>query len=284
MKTNLLRKLKICNKIFLIFALTIFFANSWIYTKAAEEKGCKNGEDICIQDCDWSFSGQCVVTTEEIEEDGKEITRIMEIPMGGENEFEDGRVTDKYTDSEGNEYYRTGTVNIDEEVTYISDWKTAEEYEKELDDLNSPEGTWNELEDSGEGDKFIYTLLQPLPQEGKDLQENVTLEEYLAWVYGFALTLAGFLAVMMIVIGGVEYIISGANESMKSAANKRIWGAIWGLVLVMAAYIILYTINPSLVDFGSNLFFNDETRWDENSDSNIGDFNDTTTDTGDMPS
>ena len=258
MKTKFLKKLKICNKIFLIFVLALFFANSWIYTKAAEEKGCENGEDICIQDCEWAFSGQCVVKTTKIEEDGKDIIRVTEVPIVEEGEDEDGRVTDKYTDNEGNEYYRIGTVNIDEQVTSISEWKTPEEYEQALNDLNSPEGSWNELEDSEGDNNFIYTLLQPLPQEGEDLQENVTLEEYLTWVYKFVLALAGFLAVMMIVIGGVEYIISGANENMRGEAKKRISNAIWGLVMALAAYLVLYTINPSLVDFENNKFFEEE--------------------------
>lgn len=108
------------------------------------------------------------------------------------------------------------------------------------------------------GEKFIYTLLQPLPQEGKDLHENVTLKEYLTWAFRFTLALAGFLAVMMIVIGGVEYIISGANEGARTEANKRIWGAISGLVMALVAYLVLYTINPSLVDFENNQFFKEK--------------------------
>ena len=115
----------------------------------------------------------------------------------------------------------------------------------------------------GEGDssgkKFIYTLLQPLPQEGEDLKENVTLKQYLTWAFRFTLALAGFLAVMMIVIGGVEYIISGANESSRSDAKKRINSAISGLVLALVSYLVLYTINPSLVDFNNNQFFKEKT-------------------------
>ena len=107
--------------------------------------------------------------------------------------------------------------------------------------------------------KFIYTLLQPLPQEGEDLKENVTLEEYLTWAFRFTLALAGFLAVMMIVIGGVEYIISGANESMRGEAHKRISNAIYGLILALVSYLVLYTINPNLVDFNNNQFFNEKT-------------------------
>ena len=281
-----------------VFVLTLFFVFSRVYAETTE-----------IKNCDWSLSGQCVVTTKEFEEDGKKITRTMEIPMSNEDEIDaDGRVTDKYTDSDGKEYYRTGTADINEKVTFtnVNDWKTSEEYNKALDDINSPGGTFNknQLEDGGSGEKFTYTLLQSLPKEGTDLSENVTLEQYLTWAFRFVLALAGFLAVMMIVIGGVEYIISGASESMRGEAKKRIENAIWGLVMALVSYLVLYTINPSLVNFEDNQFFkteettnsentrdntndttnnNDETRWNENSDSNIGDFNDTTTDMGDIP-
>ena len=60
---------------------------------------------------------------------------------------------------------------------------------------------------------------------------------------------------MMIVIGGVEWIISGASESMRSEAKKHINGAITGLIMALVAYLVLYTINPSLVNFEDNWFF-----------------------------
>ena len=108
---------------------------------------------------------------------------------------------------------------------------------------------------------FTYTLLQPLPVEGGYLKDNknVTLKDYLTWVFRFVLALAGFLAVMMIVIGGVEYIISGASEAMRGEAKKRIENAIWGLVMALVSYLVLYTINPSLVDLENNRFFKAKT-------------------------
>ena len=183
---------------------------------------------------------------------------------------------------------------------------STNEYVKKVNDLLESDPKYIIKDGKYQGDtsggKFTYTLLQPLPREGGDLSENVTLEEYLTWAFRFALALAGFLAVMMIVIGGVEYIISGANESSRSDAKKRINNAISGLVLALVSYLVLYTINPSLVDFNNNKFFkkktttsdtnsntnnsttsDDETRWNEDSTSNIGDFNDTITDTGDVP-
>ena len=144
------------------------------------------------------------------------------------------------------------------------------------------------------GDKFTYTLLQSLPKEGTDLSENVTLEEYLTWAFRFVLALAGFLAVMMIVIGGVEYIISGASESMREEAKKRIENAIWGLVMALVSYLVLYTINPSLVNFEDNCFFKDcdtKTTTSDGSNSkggndgkgsNVGDINKGVTDVKDL--
>ena len=102
-------------------------------------------------------------------------------------------------------------------------------------------------------------FLQPLPSSNGPLTKDVTIERYLTWAFRFTLALAGFLAVMMIVIGGVEYIISGANEGMRSEAHKRISNAIYGLILALVSYLVLYTINPNLVDFKNNSFLNGET-------------------------
>lgn len=125
-----------------------------------------------------------------------------------------------------------------------------------LKDFNNSNSTI--LKNSGSGN-FTYTLLQPLPTEGRPLNENVTLTEYLTWIYRFTLAMAGFLAVLMIVIGGVEYIASGANEKLRSDAHSRIENALWGLALALAAYLILYTINPKLVNFENNEFFKEKT-------------------------
>ncbi|KKT20056.1 MAG: hypothetical protein UW04_C0037G0008, partial [Parcubacteria group bacterium GW2011_GWB1_43_8] len=180
--------------------------------------------------------------------------------------------------------------NIKETISDIQEEESgSDEYTKKVEDLleSEPEYIIKDGKYQGDtsGEKFTYTLLQSLPKEGDDLSENVTLEEYLTWAFRFALALAGFLAVMMIVIGGVQYIISGASESMRGEAKKRIENAIWGLVMALVSYLVLYTINPSLVDFENNQFFKEkETTTSEssfessnnntgndNSSSNVGD-------------
>ncbi len=73
-----------------------------------------------------------------------------------------------------------------------------------------------------------------------------TLTEYLSFIFPVAIGLAATLAIIMIVIGGLEYILSPV-PGKKEEGKKRIIEAIWGLILALAAYLILNTINPDLV-------------------------------------
>lgn len=99
-----------------------------------------------------------------------------------------------------------------------------------------------------------YELLAPLPGEGlADETVEVGFSDYLSWIFKFALLAAAFLAVIQITIGGVQYTIGGASESARSDAKKRIEQAIWGLLLALAAVLILYTINPDLVKNGFSI-------------------------------
>ncbi|MCR4283989.1 MAG: pilin [Parcubacteria group bacterium] len=91
---------------------------------------------------------------------------------------------------------------------------------------------------------FAYELLEPLPGLN---ETDVTLSSYLSWLFPFALTVTAVLAVVMIVIGGLQ-LAGGGSEGLKTAGKKRIESAIYGLLLAVSAYLILYTINPNLVN------------------------------------
>ncbi len=99
-------------------------------------------------------------------------------------------------------------------------------------------------------DSASAVLLAPLPYSG-DAEKNPG--GYIEAIYKLSIGIAGVLAVLMIVIGGIEYIASAANPSLKESAKKRIWAAIGGLLLALSAYIILNTINPKLVGFDFKL-------------------------------
>lgn len=73
------------------------------------------------------------------------------------------------------------------------------------------------------------------------------LPEYIAGIYNFGLMVAGFLAMVMIMIGGFMYIAAGGNQTIIGKAKERIFNALIGLVILLLSYTILNTINPELV-------------------------------------
>ncbi|QQG42703.1 MAG: hypothetical protein HYW15_00550 [Candidatus Giovannonibacteria bacterium] len=94
-----------------------------------------------------------------------------------------------------------------------------------------------------------YNLLQPLPHTGQSVGDFPT---YVGRIIPFILGLAAVLAVVMITIGGIEYAISEAVDA-KADAKDRIIQAILGLLLALASWLILWTINPDLVNLKLNI-------------------------------
>src|SRR3989338_2000735 len=96
-----------------------------------------------------------------------------------------------------------------------------------------------------------YTPLAPLP--GTTNEEGETdIQTYIPGIFKLAIGIAGVLAVLMIIIGGVEYITTDAIQG-KSEGKARIQNALWGLVLVLVSWILLYTVNPKLTVFNLNV-------------------------------
>jgi hypothetical protein len=70
---------------------------------------------------------------------------------------------------------------------------------------------------------------------------------YLTTAYTFSIILAAFFAIVFIVYSAVQYIISRGDTSKISEAKDRITSAVYGLLLLIGAALILKTINPALV-------------------------------------
>ncbi len=87
-----------------------------------------------------------------------------------------------------------------------------------------------------------YELLAPVGS----LSGCVDLGKYLAGVFQSAIGIAGILAVIMIVVCGIQLMAAG-SVSGKSAAKECITNAIFGLLLAIGSWLILNTINPFLV-------------------------------------
>ncbi len=70
--------------------------------------------------------------------------------------------------------------------------------------------------------------------------------DFVSRFYKIALGVVGGAALGVLVYGAILWTVSGAISS-KQDAMEWIWAAIWGIVLLLGAYLILNTINPDLV-------------------------------------
>lgn len=98
-----------------------------------------------------------------------------------------------------------------------------------------------------------YVVLAPLPGIGDAASGGkTTLETYLPNAFNLMVGVAAALAFIMITWGGVMYATSDALSS-KTDGKKFIEDAVWGLLLVIGAWIILNTINPQILNFNLSL-------------------------------
>src|SRR3990167_10753943 len=91
-----------------------------------------------------------------------------------------------------------------------------------------------------------YTMLAPIPQLATE-GEKTNAVTYVTGLFKLAIGLAGALAVVMIIYAGIKYMSTDAFSG-KEEAKGVIENALWGLGLAIAAWLILYTINPKLVE------------------------------------
>ncbi|HEY0220969.1 MAG TPA: hypothetical protein VGC58_01970, partial [Candidatus Paceibacterota bacterium] len=89
-----------------------------------------------------------------------------------------------------------------------------------------------------------YQFLAPLPIEGNPSN----LSDYIPGIIKLAIGIAAVMAFVMITFGGIKYATTDAISG-KDEGRKHIWDAVIGLVLVLGAYAILYTINPKILEF-----------------------------------
>lgn len=98
--------------------------------------------------------------------------------------------------------------------------------------------------------KYEYSLLEGIPGFA-EAGTSVDFPVYIMYLYNFGIWTIGICAMFMIALGGYMYLTSAGNTSGTGKAKGIITDAIVGLVLALASYLILYTINPDLVKFNS---------------------------------
>jgi hypothetical protein len=103
----------------------------------------------------------------------------------------------------------------------------------------------------GEGE--TYELLAPLPIFGKIFNASgKSFGDYLSIMFTFLVSFAGVLAVVMLIFGGIQYMSTDSLSGTESGRAKMTQ-AIYGLIIVLASYVILNTVNPNLVKFNFSI-------------------------------
>lgn len=100
-----------------------------------------------------------------------------------------------------------------------------------------------------------YTLLEPLPDlsgTGKAPITSVNLGDYFQYAFNLLIALAAVAAVFMIVWGGFLYVTSDSWQK-KNDGWHYFTNAIYGLLMVLGAFLILRTVNPKLVSFPTSI-------------------------------
>lgn len=91
-----------------------------------------------------------------------------------------------------------------------------------------------------------YPLLEKIPGTANLSGNN--LSGYLSAVYKVALIVVTLSAVFMLSVGGFMYLTSAGNTSSIGTAKGIIYDSLIGLVIALSAWLILYIINPDLIE------------------------------------
>lgn len=106
-------------------------------------------------------------------------------------------------------------------------------------------------------EKVCYISLAPGAFDGATPSTG-NLSSFLNTVFKFGIAIAVALTLIMIIWGGIMYMTTDA-WSQKEAGKEKIINALWGLGMALISWLLLYTINPDLVNFGSNRLLNSNT-------------------------
>jgi len=78
--------------------------------------------------------------------------------------------------------------------------------------------------------------------------DTTNIAELIRAIYNYGIGIIGILAAVVLMVGGVLWIVAGGNTTQIGEAKAWIGAALTGLVLALTSYLILSTVNPALVN------------------------------------
>ncbi len=142
-------------------------------------------------------------------------------------------------------YNSLGNVTIVARASGYVDGSTVITVVRDLPAQTPPAGTTPTATEGGNSE-LNYKLLEPIENISSFDASNSSFANYLNTMIKIFIGLCAVLAMVMIVVGGLEYMTTELI-SHKDEGKKRITEALFGLLLALGAYMILNTINPDLL-------------------------------------
>lgn len=83
---------------------------------------------------------------------------------------------------------------------------------------------------------------------GKAIGEN-SIGEYIREIYSYAIGIVGIIAAVVLMWGGLNWLTAGGDQGRITEAKAWIGASITGLIIALTSYLILFTVNPDLINF-----------------------------------
>lgn len=128
--------------------------------------------------------------------------------------------------------------------------KTTDQFGKDICVNTGAGATQTEIGAGQNVSNYNLSVQIPCREFGNGTCPNASsgIAEYVARLYQFSLMIVGLLALGGLVYGALKYTLSAGNIVSQQDAKDQIFAAIYGILILLGAYLILYTINPELVN------------------------------------
>lgn len=79
--------------------------------------------------------------------------------------------------------------------------------------------------------------------------ESFDLPNFIVYIFNWLVSIASTLSVLVIVLGGLYHLVSLGMGKATSEGKEWVKSGVLGLIFVLSSYLIIWTINPNLIEF-----------------------------------
>ena len=100
--------------------------------------------------------------------------------------------------------------------------------------------------------EITYPEIKTITGETIQITDETTPTGVLVYLFYILVSLGAVVALVVLVLAGLNLVMAGGEISKVSGAKKQIMGAAIGLVVLFSSYLILSIINPELLKIKAN--------------------------------